>query len=197
MFLRRPAVDRATGSPGADRRSNTTAGDVALLFVALLVSALATEAIGIHALFGAFLLGAIVPHDSAWPATLTRQLGRPGRRSAAAGVLRVHRHAHARSAWCRGSTSWLICGLIILVATVGKFGGDVRRRASDRPARGARRRRSASLMNTRGLMELIVLNVGLDLGVISPALFAMMVLMALVTTLATGPLLKLTAPRRA
>ena len=53
------------------------------------------------------------------------------------------------------------------------------------------------LMNTRGLMELIVLNVGLELGVISPALFAMMVLMALATTLATGPLLKLTAPRRA
>ena len=53
------------------------------------------------------------------------------------------------------------------------------------------------LMNTRGLMELIVLNIGLDLGVISPALFTMMVLMALVTTIATTPLLDLLTPKLA
>jgi Kef-type K+ transport system membrane component KefB len=93
-----------------------------------------------------------------------------------------------------GLDQWLLCGLIILVATVGKFGGSIL------AARwtGLNWRTSASigiLMNTRGLMELIVLNIGLDLGVISPTLFAMMVLMALATTMATTPLLLWLSPK--
>src|SRR4029078_1429952 len=89
-----------------------------------------------------------------------------------------------------GPTAWLVCGLITLVATAGKFGGTF---AAARLT-GLDGRTAAALgvlMNTRGLMELIVLNIGLDLGVISPTLFAMMVLMALATTLATTPLLAL------
>jgi Kef-type K+ transport system membrane component KefB len=87
------------------------------------------------------------------------------------------------------SAAWLACAVIVLVATVGKFGG------SFLAARltGSNAREAASLgilMNTRGLMELVVLNVGLDLGVLSPALFAMFVLMAIVTTLATTPILQ-------
>jgi Kef-type K+ transport system membrane component KefB len=88
------------------------------------------------------------------------------------------------------SYDWLMCGAIIAVATLGKFGGTaIAGRAaglrwSDASALGI-------LMNTRGLMELIVLNVGLDMGVLSPTLFAMLVLMALVTTFATTPLLGL------
>jgi Kef-type K+ transport system membrane component KefB len=92
-----------------------------------------------------------------------------------------------------GWEAWFICGLIILVATVGKFGGTcVAARLT-----GLRWRDAAALgalMNTRGLMELIVLNIGLDLKVISPTLFAMMVLMAIVTTMATGPALRLLLP---
>jgi Kef-type K+ transport system membrane component KefB len=83
---------------------------------------------------------------------------------------------------------WLMVALIVLVATAGKFGGTV---AAARLT-GMAWRPAASLgalMNTRGLMELIVLNIGLDMGVISPTLFAMMVLMALATTLATAPVL--------
>lgn len=91
-------------------------------------------------------------------------------------------------------TEWLICAVIIVVATAGKFGGTL---AAARLT-GLDWRTSASLgilMNTRGLMELIVLNIGLDLGVISPMLFAMMVLMALATTIATTPVLgRLTHP---
>src|SRR6185436_11234229 len=87
-----------------------------------------------------------------------------------------------------GIDQWLLCGLIILVATAGKIGG------AGLAARltGFDWRTSTSLgvlMNTRGLMELIVLNLGLSLGVISPTLYAMMVLMALTTTMATTPLL--------
>jgi Kef-type K+ transport system membrane component KefB len=87
-----------------------------------------------------------------------------------------------------GLAEWLIVAVIILVATMGKFGGTY---AAARFT-GLDSRMSAALgilMNTRGLMELIALNIGLDLGVISPTLFAMMVLMALATTIATTPVL--------
>jgi Kef-type K+ transport system membrane component KefB len=88
---------------------------------------------------------------------------------------------------------WLICGAIILVATLGKFGGTF---AAARFAGESWREASVLgiLMNTRGLMELIVLNIGLDMGVISPKLFAMMVLMALVTTMMTSPILQCLMP---
>jgi Kef-type K+ transport system membrane component KefB len=88
-----------------------------------------------------------------------------------------------------GLEQWLICGLIILVATAGKFGGAF---ASAR-VMGIGWRDSTALgllMNTRGLMELIALNIGLDMGLISPTVYAMMVLMALATTMATSPLLQ-------
>jgi hypothetical protein len=93
-----------------------------------------------------------------------------------------------------GARQWIFCGLIILVASVGKFGGSaIAARIS-----GLGWRESSALgvlMNTRGLMELIVLNIGLELHVISPALFAMLVLMALITTFATTPILHFITPR--
>ena len=88
---------------------------------------------------------------------------------------------------------WFFCGIIMVVAVAGKFGGAcLGARLSGMPWREASA--IGLLMNTRGLMELVVLNIGLDIGVISPALFTMMVLMALVTTFMTTPLLKLMYP---
>jgi Kef-type K+ transport system membrane component KefB len=90
---------------------------------------------------------------------------------------------------------WLFCGIIVLVAIVGKLGGSM---IAARAA-GARWREAAGLgilMNARGLMELVILNVGLDIGVISPSLYAMMVVMALVTTFMTTPLLEWACPLR-
>jgi Kef-type K+ transport system membrane component KefB len=85
---------------------------------------------------------------------------------------------------------WLVCGVVILTATVGKMGGAAAAsRLSGRSWRFAAQ--LGALMNTRGLMELIVLAVGLDAGILSPALFTMMVIMAIVTTAMTGPLLDL------
>jgi Kef-type K+ transport system membrane component KefB len=84
---------------------------------------------------------------------------------------------------------WFYCGLIIVVAVAGKFGGatfSARLTGMNWREAGA----VGVLMNTRGLMELIILNIGLDIGVISPALFTMMVLMALVTTFMTTPVLE-------
>ena len=165
---------------------------VAIALVAMLFSALVTEAIGIHAIFGAFLLGAVIPHES--------RLGRVLQQRIEHLVTILLLPAFFAFAGMRtevgllaGASEWLICGAIILVATAGKFGGTL---VAAKVA-GQDWRQATSLgilMNTRGLMELIVLNVGLDLGVISPTLFTMMVIMALVTTMATTPILSLVCP---
>lgn len=159
---------------------------------AVLVSALATEALGIHGVFGAFLLGAVIPHDS----RLAREFS--ARLKDVVVVLLLP--AFFAVAGMRtevgllgGWQNWLVCGVVVLVATAGKFGGvTVAARLT-----GYRWRTAAALgalMNTRGLMALIVLDIGLSLGVLSPTLFAMMVLMALVTTMATAPALRWLAP---
>jgi len=158
---------------------------VTLAGVAL--SAFVTETIGVHAIFGAFLFGAILPHDGAVARTWTANVKTPvtflllPAFFALAGM-------RTRIDLVATAFAWLVCLLIIVVATAGKFGGTyVAARLSGvdwRPAAGL-----GILMNTRGLMQLIVLNVGLDLGVLSPELFTMLVLMALATTIATSPLL--------
>jgi Kef-type K+ transport system membrane component KefB len=165
---------------------------VAFVFIALLVSALATEAIGIHAIFGAFLLGAVIPAGSTVARTLSRQL-----ESVVTVLLLPSFFAftgmRTRIDLLSGLDQWVICGLIILVATVGKFGGTmVAARLTGLDWRSTMA--LGTLMNTRGLMELIVLNIGLDLQVISPVLFAMMVIMALTTTMLTAPVLRWLIP---
>lgn len=170
-----------------DYPGRTPASSMSLVFVMLLAAALATEWIGIHALFGAFLLGVVVPHESRMARDLSERL------EDLVVVLLLpaffaFNGMRTQIQLVSGTEQWLLCGLIILVACVGKFGGStIAARLS-----GLSWRDSSALgilMNTRGLVELIVLNVGLDLGVISPTLFAMLVIMALVTTLATSPLL--------
>jgi len=161
-------------------------GVMAVMCIALLTSCLVTERIGIHSLFGAFLLGAIVPHDSRLARSLTGKLEDF--------VVVMLLPAFFAYTGLRTQINlidgglWLVCGAIILVACLGKFGGS----AVAARLTGNSWRDSASLgilMNTRGLMELIVLNIGLDLKVISPTLFAMLVIMAVVTTFATTPIL--------
>jgi Kef-type K+ transport system membrane component KefB len=159
-----------------------------LVLVALLVSAAITDSIGIHAIFGAFLIGVIVPHECAVARMLTQQLER------LVTVLLLPAFfafsgMRTRIDMIDGS-EWLICAGIVAVATIGKIGGTY----FAARATGFDRRESAALgalMNTRGLMELIVLNVGLEMGIISPTLYAMMVVMALATTAMTMPLLLL------
>jgi Kef-type K+ transport system membrane component KefB len=183
----RPVVHRLLHKQ--EVRQRLTQGTTAVVFVALLISSLLTEYIGIHAVFGAFLLGAVIPHDSMLAKDLTHKL-----EDLVVVLLLPAFFAftgmRTQIGLVSGIGHWLICGAIVLVACLGKFGGSA---VAARLA-GLSWRDSASLgilMNTRGLMELIVLNIGLDLKVISPALFAMMVIMALVTTFATTPILHL------
>jgi Kef-type K+ transport system membrane component KefB len=185
LFVVRPVVARLVRR--AELLERLSQGWMVWLFVALLLSAFVTEAIGIHALFGAFLLGAIIPHDSLLAREVTRRLEDL--------VVLLLLPAFFAFSGMRteigllGSyTDWLWCLAIIGVASLGKFGGAAL--AARFTGLGWADSLSIGvLMNTRGLMELIVLNVGLDLGVISPRLFAMLVLMAVVTTMATAPLL--------
>jgi Kef-type K+ transport system membrane component KefB len=160
-------------------------GALALIAFLLLLAAAVTEAIGIHALFGAFLFGAILPHEGRLATQLRARL------EDAVLVLFlpcffVHTGLRTEIGLLSGAADWLLAGLILAAATAGKFGGTL---AAARLTGYGWREGSALgfLMNARGLMELIVLNVGLDLGVISPPLFTMLVLMALVTTATTTP----------
>jgi Kef-type K+ transport system membrane component KefB len=185
-----PLTTRFLGRIDEDR---LTPGVVALVFAVLLLSALATEAIGIHAIFGAFLLGALIPHDSGIARALPHKL------TDLVTVLLLPAFfaftgMRLQVGLVQGASAWLLCALIVLFATTGKFGGTaLSARFAGHPWRDAAA--LGVLMNTRGLMELIVLNIGLDLRVISPTLFAMMVLMALVTTLGTTPLLRWLVPQ--
>ena len=170
-----------------DRSARIGEQSLALVLVAVLLSAVATEFIGIHAIFGAFLIGAIIPHHSRVSAQAHERL---------ADIVRVmflpaffaFTGLRTEIGLMQTAEDWLLCGVIIVVATVGKFGGTT----LAAKITGLDWRDSAALgilMNTRGLVELIVLNIGLDLGVITPRLFTMLVIMALVTTMATSPIL--------
>jgi Kef-type K+ transport system membrane component KefB len=182
------AVVRPVVSRLARRRDGPTSATVAAVLLGLLVAALFTEAIGVHALFGAFLFGVVIPHDSALARALQGRFERPVTLlllPAFFALTGMRTEIGLLSGW----HDWTTCGLVVLVATAGKLGGTT---TAARLA-GIGWREAASLgvlMNTRGLMEIIVLSVGLDLGVISPTLFTMFVLMALITTLATTPVLR-------
>jgi Kef-type K+ transport system membrane component KefB len=159
----------------------------------LALAAVATDRIGIHALFGAFLFGVIFPHDSALGRNLSTILDRPVR-ALLLPVFFASTGLFTQIGLLHGPRAWVVCLAIVAVASLGKIGGSyLAARLTGWPSRPAAA--LAVLMNTRGLMELIVLNIGLKLGILSPALFAMFVIMALVATFATAPILQIVTGR--
>ena len=165
---------------------------LALILVLALLAGLCTEWLGIHLLFGAFLMGAIMPKHRGFVRyvlnrfeTITVTLLLP--------LFFASTGLRTSINLIRGREMWMYTGLIILVAIAGKLGGSMlAARLGGLPWREAAG--LGILMNTRGLMELVILNIGLDIKIISPALFSMMVLMALVTTFMTTPALDLICP---
>jgi Kef-type K+ transport system membrane component KefB len=187
IFVGRPLLQRVLNPDGMGDALNKER--MALVLVVMLSSALVTEIIGIHALFGAFLAGAIMPVGGTFRAVLRDRV------ESVSSVLLLplffaYTGLRTQVGLLDNVWSWAICLAIIVVATTGKLGGTVLAARwtglswRDSVALG-------SLMNTRGLMELVALNVGYDLGILTPEIFTMMVLMALVTTAMTGPLLSL------
>ncbi|HEU4953526.1 MAG TPA: cation:proton antiporter [Gemmatimonadales bacterium] len=176
-----------------ERRGGLSQDIVAIVVFFILASAWTTERLGVHAVFGAFLAGVVMPRDE--------QLVRPLLDRFQDLMIILFLPLFFAFTGLRTHISlitgdlWIYCALIIAVAVLGKLGGS----ALAARTSGMSWRDSwaiGTLMNTRGLMELVVLNVGLDIGVISPALFAMMVLMALVTTFMTSPVLARIYPGR-
>jgi Kef-type K+ transport system membrane component KefB len=167
---------------------------LAVIYMGVVSSALITEFIGIHLIFGAFLLGAVMPKDEA----LVRELAIKTEDFVLIFLLPIffaYSGLKTQIGLLNRPHLWLLCALILLVAIGGKFcGAYIAARLS-----GIEKREASAigwLMNTRGLTELIVLNIGLELGVITPLLFTMLVIMALVTTFMTSPLLEWTYPKR-
>lgn len=162
---------------------------VAIFLLTLIISAYATEVIGIHALFGAFMAGAIMPENTKFRNIIIEKV-----EDVSVILLLplffVFTGLRTQINAIDDPYLWKITGMIILVAVAGKFLGSalaarfVGQNWRDSLTIGA-------LMNTRGLMELVVLNIGYDLGVLSTEIFTMMVIMALVTTFMTGPALDL------
>jgi K+:H+ antiporter len=185
VFAARPLL-RRFGTRFA-REQTLSRGMLALLFVCALAAAWTSESIGIHALFGAFLAGAVMPREPG----LAQALARKVEDVAVVLLLPIFFALTGLRMSVRslgGGGLWVAAGLVLLCALAGKLGGSaLAARASGLPWKEAAA--VGILMNTRGLMELVILNIGLDIGVISPPLFTMMVLMALATTLMTTPLL--------
>jgi Kef-type K+ transport system membrane component KefB len=165
---------------------------MAFLLLLALASALCTERLGIHLLFGSFLMGTIMPKEPKFVRyvldrfeTITVTLLLP--------LFFAFTGLRTNVGLLKGPAMWFYCGLIILVAAAGKLGGSMAAaRLSGMPWREAAG--LGTLMNTRGLMGLVILDIGLDIKIISPALFSMMVVMALVTTFMAVPLLDLICP---
>ena len=162
---------------------------VAIFFLTLIVSSYATELVGIHALFGAFMMGSIMPDVPKFRTVFIEKV-----EDVSVLLLLplffVFTGLRTEIGLINDPYLWKVTGFIILVAVVGKFFGS----ALAAKFVGQNWRNSliiGALMNTRGLMELIVLNIGLELKVLTPEVFTMMVIMALVTTFMTGPALDL------
>lgn len=170
-------------------KESLTKSIVGIFFLTLIISSYITEVIGIHALFGAFMAGAIMPNNMKFREIFIEKV-----EDVAMLVLLplffVYTGLRTEIGLLNDPVLWEITGIIILVAVTGKFIGSfiaakfVGQSWKDSLIVGA-------LMNTRGLVELVVLNIGYDLGVLSPEIFAMLVIMALTTTFMTGPILNL------
>jgi Kef-type K+ transport system membrane component KefB len=168
------------------------AGLFAVLLAAVFLSAIASYELGIFAIFGAFLIGVVLFDEPLLVRAWQQRIGDfvtfffmpifftfTGLRTAIGGL--------------ENSQAWEWCALTLVLATLGKFGGaylGARVPLGHKPATIL-----GVMMNTRGLMELVVINVGFDLGAISQQMFTILILMALVSTVITTPLLRVLLPR--
>lgn len=158
---------------------------VGLIFIVLLASAYVAEVIGIHALFGAFLAGVVMPQNLAFKKIITEKIEDISL-VLLLPLFFVTTGLRTQLGLLNDGASWITFAFVLIVAIIGKFGGAslasrlVGQSWKDSLSLGV-------LMNTRGLMEIVVVNIGYELGILSPEMFTMLVLMALVTTFLTGP----------
>jgi Kef-type K+ transport system membrane component KefB len=163
-----------------------TQNQLGIVLLVVLMSAVATELLNLHAIFGAFFAGLVMPHNRRVNETIQNRL------NDLLSILLLplffaYAGLRANVASIATLSNWLACGAIIGVAVVSKIGGCVAAgRATGMSWRGAGA--IGVLMNARGLMELVLLTIGLHLGIITPLLFTIMVVMAIATTLMATPI---------
>jgi Kef-type K+ transport system membrane component KefB/anti-sigma regulatory factor (Ser/Thr protein kinase) len=175
---------------GQTQKDFLSMNTMSAIIILLLLSALMTEALGIHPLFGAFMAGVMMPSSTS---SRLKELIAPRLEYVSLLVLLPLFFAltglRTEIGLLNNSEAWLVCGAIIIVAVLGKLFGS----AFAAKYMGFNWKDSLSLgilMNTRGLMELVALNIGYEMGILSTELFTMFVIMALVTTMMTGPMLQ-------
>lgn len=187
LLIVRPVLSRIASEYTVHETVSKTI--VAGVFGMMLISAFITEIIGIHALFGAFMAGVIMPDSVRFKHIMSEKMEDvslvlllplffvfTGLRTEI-GLLNDHK-------------SWITAALVILVAVTGKFaGGAIASRFTGQSWKNSLI--IGALMNTRGLIELVALNIGYDIGILSPEIFTILVLMALITTFMTGPAMSL------
>ena len=186
FFVVRPQLARVITEPDSQSHQRRL---IPIILAFLLACALLTETIGIHALFGAFVAGVVMPPSTELRIFLKDKLEAFGS-YALLPLFFAFTGLRTQISFLNDWQGWLLCAVIILVAIAGKLGGSMLMSRWT----GMSWTQSFSigvLMNTRGLVELVVLNIGYDLGILPGRIFTMMVLMALVTTFMTGPLLSL------
>ena len=196
MFLvLKPNLPRWLGKEAFDR-PQPSKGVLAIVIAIVLASALCTQLLGIRALFGSFVAGLVMPTAAGFRAKLGIRIENISS-VLLLPVFFAFSGLRTEIGLLHGRVDWLICLLIVVLATVGKLGGSsLAGRLTGLGWRDSLQ--LGALMNTRGLMELIALNLGYELHILSQRVFSMLVLMALVTTIMTGPLLTLfgqNAPR--
>jgi Kef-type K+ transport system membrane component KefB len=170
----------------ADRHLKSKPALMALTMILLLASAYATSAMGIHPVFGAFMMGIIMPRKTVYIEQV-RSIDQVNNLLFLP-LYFVYNGLRTHIGLINSPALWLLCMLVLIVACLGKMlGGSLSLKVLGESWKESLA--LGTLMNTRGLVELIVLNIGLDLGVISPTFFAMLVIMAVVTTMMAAPLL--------
>ena len=172
-----------------DLANRTTDDLLAMILLFVLAAGWTTEALGVHALFGAFLAGVVMPRHEGLMREVSSKI-EPLTVGLLLPIYFAFTGLRTSFSLISGTQLWFYCAVVIALAVAGKLGGSMLAMKFN----GMSWRESAAvgiLMNTRGLVELVILNIGLDLGVLSPSLFSIMVLMALATTLMTTPLLAL------
>lgn len=187
LFIIRPMLKKMSTNKTVNE--DVKRSTIAIIFIVLLLSSYCAEIIGIHALFGAFMAGVVMPLEWDFRKLIINKI-----EDLALVMLLpiffIFTGLRTQIGLLNDVSLWGVCGIIILFAVLGKFGGS----AIAARIAGENKHDSlaiGALMNTRGLMELIILNIGYDLGILNPQVFAMMVIMALVTTFMTSPLLNL------
>jgi K+:H+ antiporter len=173
-------------------RFGESADDLAAMLLVMLLSAVVTESLGVHALFGAFFAGLMMPRDAQVERAFVERV-EPLTMTLLLPLFFAFTGLRTKVQLIDSPELWRDAAIVLAAAVVGKGGAS----ALAARAMGVTWREAAALgalLNTRGLIELVVLNIGLDLGILSPVVFTMLVLMALITTFMTSPLISWLMP---